>query len=382
MQTSLVGHRGSVLCLDSPGEGRLASGSEDGSVRLWDLSAGRAVRALVLEGSSQVNAVCLGRNGDVANWAFAATGSTVHGFDLRSPSVLLRQAAFSLSANRDEVCQLALNQNGKILAIADDAGDVQLFDLAEARQLRPLQSAHESICNCVAFNPVRDWELCTGGMDAVCATWDFRSALCSSKWLLAPPPELICSQILNPRHVHCLNYSPDGNLLALALGDGTVELRDTQSGQVVVAEQAHRAAASQAIFMPTLGERDALRSQCGVQTIPTLITAGDDAQLRLWSVEGLPSARTSFDSSSAKRQRSSWETRRVASSEAMDDAGIPEHFDAPVLRPTATLDLPDKPNWIVAASVPDSSSIGRSDVVCIATNAEDILVQRVQGLSF
>ena len=65
-------------------------------MRLWDLAAGRAARALLPEGGAEVNAVCLGRSGELANWAFAAAGSEVFGFDLRSPGVLLREAVFRL----------------------------------------------------------------------------------------------------------------------------------------------------------------------------------------------------------------------------------------------------------------------------------------------
>ena len=33
------------------------------------------------------------------------------------------------------------------------------------------------------------------------------------------------TQLVNPRHAHCVSFTPDGGALALALGDGSVEVR-------------------------------------------------------------------------------------------------------------------------------------------------------------
>ena len=49
-------------------------------MRLWDLAAGRSARALLPEGGAEVNAVCMGRSGEMANWAFAAAASLLLGF--------------------------------------------------------------------------------------------------------------------------------------------------------------------------------------------------------------------------------------------------------------------------------------------------------------
>ena len=59
-------------------------------------------------------------------------------------------------------------------------------------------------------------------------------------------------QLFNPRHAHCISFAPDGAAFALGLGDGTVEIRLTQSGEPIAAVDAHRATASQAHFCPQL----------------------------------------------------------------------------------------------------------------------------------
>ena len=263
-----------------------------------------------------------------------------------------------------------------MLAAADDAGDVQLFYLAAAQQLEPLSEAHSSICGSVAFNPVRDWELCTGGMDARCVEWDFRRALRSSEWSLAPPPEQASSQLLNPRYVHCLSYAPDGHVLAVALGDGSVELRQAGSGEVLVATTAHRAAASQAHFAPELA--DGADAGIGAAGGPLpLVTAGDDAQLRLWTAENL--APPSDDFGGAKRRRSTRQAESAAADEAADEEGTGA---GPLLRPGGAIELPEKANWVAAASVGGFGTGARTGAVCVASNAEAILVLVVRGTAF
>ena len=126
---SLQGHRCEVLCVHSPGDARLASGAEDGSVRIWDVQAGRAARAIVIpaaDAAGAVNAVCLGGGGgggsagtssaEASNWLFAAAGTNVYGFDLRAPGVLLREPAkrFANLAS-DEIGHIVLHEAANVL---------------------------------------------------------------------------------------------------------------------------------------------------------------------------------------------------------------------------------------------------------------------------
>ena len=369
----LQGHHGPVNCLDAPGGPRLASGGADGSVRLWDLAAGRAARALMPPGGEEVLSVCLGCDGEAANWAYAAVGTHVYGFDLRAPGVLLREPARHFNANRDEIGQLALSRSGLHLASADDEGDVQVFDLQTGTACA-LAGGHDSLCSTVAFNPACDWELSSGGLDVQVVRWDFRRVLPVATWSFAPPAELASSQLCNPRHVHFVSYSPCGRALAVALGDGEVEIRATATGETLLAASAHRAAASQVHFAPAL-----LPTASDASGPLPLLTAGDDMALRLWAVDGLPSAsaREAHGLGPSKRRRGAAAGRRAPGGE--DEDGDAEAMDGaaqPMLRPVCTAELGEKPNWVAAASS------GGAAVVCTAGTGAAIRVLRVSPAAF
>ena len=88
-----------------------------------------------------------------------------------------------------------------------------------------------------------------------------------------------------------MSYAPDGGCFAVALGDGSVEVRLAESGEPICAVDAHRAACSQAHFAPQLspalalrtdGDEDEEEAAIAARGLP-LLSAGDDRQVRLWS---------------------------------------------------------------------------------------------------
>ena len=410
----LSGHKGEVLCLDAPegsgGSGSiLASGSEDGTVRLWDLEAGRASRAILVpaaEADKAVNAVCLGTKGAGTHWVYAAAGLHIYGFDLRAPGMLLREPARRFGPSRDEVSSLTLHESGA-LAAADDAGDVLVYDASDAgdsRLLATLTGTHTSLCACARFRPTRPWELFSSGLDALCVRWDWRQATPMASWPLArlfAPDEQ--AQLLNPRHAHCLSFAPDGSAFALALGDGSLQVHRSETGEPIAAVDAHRAAASQVHFTPPLRAALVEQARQGLAAVASasssteaataldaaaaceglasgralpLLSAGDDRQVRLWSVEGVTPHDGDRDGATrAKRQRASQGAEggaavgeRMEEEEEEDGAG-----GEPGLRALASVTLREKPNWV--AGVCDASS--QRAVVCVATTSALVEVLRV-----
>lgn len=432
--TRLSGHRGEVLCVHAPGDGRLASGGADGSVRVWDLAASRAVRALLVPGAEGVNAVCAGAAGAASHWVYAAAATHVYGWDLRAPGVIVREPACAFNnLASDEIGHIALHEASGALAVADDAGDVHIVDVgsmaaepgATSGAIVPLRGVHTSICTWVAFRPGVSGrsECCTAGLDALGVRWDWRLAAKLEAWPLvvpgspfaatlaaagdaqspmlqqpqdplqpAPPSNgegetssaaaaasMPSAQMLNPRHAHCVSFTPDGGCVAFALGDGSVEVRLAESGEPICAVDAHRAACSQAHFAPALTAACALHAAGAADDgsaaggVP-LITAGDDRRVRVWSVEGVVGrGATAFD---AKRMRHAAESacaQAGSSTDAMQEDGDrnDDDFGEPGFRALGGVRLREKPNGVAAAADPAGS--GRA-VICVATTGDAIEV--------
>jgi WD40 repeat protein len=388
------GHRGGVNVLSSPGDERLATGGEDGSVRLWDLAAGRAVRAILVPGAADdgVTAVHLGAVGEAANWVFAATGAAVFGYDLRAPGLLLREPTRRFASNTDEVVHLTVLNgagfggggpgSGLVLAAADDAGEVHMLDVGTGGPASaPLRGAHQSLCSASAFRPGFAHELYTAGLDCNCVRWDWRRALAVETWNLSAPTTT--TQLLNPRHVHDLSFTADGLGLALALGDGSIEVRTASGGTPVAAVEAHRAATSQVQFAPTLRPLcNELCDELAADAQP-LLSAGDDRMLRLWSVEGVTPlcSPAPGDDGPSKRRRGGFDGGNGGDDDGGDDgeAGAEEQGEEmehgaagePGFRALLACELPEKPNGITAATS------GTGGVVCVASPESLVRVLRV-----
>ena len=373
---SLAGHKGAVTCVDAGAgvaatgapERLLASGGEDGSIRIWDLATARGVRALLPPEGGEVAAVCLGRGERWGSWVYAAVGRAILGFDLRAPGVLLRQPAWALAASRDDVADLAASEDGSLLAAADDAGDVQLVRLhgaPDAKTAPPTgayANAHrDSLCTCVAFRPAPGClasggtEMCTGGLDCYVARWlPSPDVPPVERWSLAPPAAAASAQLVNPRYVFSLTYSADGETLAVALGDGTLELRDAGCGDLLASADAHHSAASQVRFLG--------RATAG-GAVP-LVSAGDDRRLRLWTTHGAV-AGFELGSGAAKRRKA---RRRVCR------GGDAE------LRAAAEVELDEKINWVAVADAQagGGDAGGGGALACVADTGDAVRIFAVE----
>ena len=448
----LAGHKGEVLCLDAPcidddgggssastgsasSQPMLVSGGEDGTVRIWDLQAGRASRAIMVpatEGTDPaVTAVCLGTAGANDRWVYAATAAGIFGYDLRAPGMLLREPARRFAPSRDEIGQLALHSNG-VLAAADDAGEVRVYDVGSTGELlATLTGGHTSLCCTAAFRPGRPWELYSAGLDALCVRWDWKKAVPMASWPLARLFDTSSqAQLLNPRHAHCLSFAPDGGTVAIALGDGTIEVRLAETGEPIAAVDAHRAAASQARFSPQLRAALVVRAREEMSSIADastsaeaasaldaaasceglasgsalpLLSAGNDRQLRLWAVQGVvgrgAGGRGGDGGDDHARSKRPCHVSAAAAAVAAGDCGSADGGDGsaisaafedaedvsmdededevddvePGFRALASVTLPEKPNWAVGVRDPST----QRGVVCVATTGSLVEVLRV-----
>jgi len=267
-QIKLHGHESYVLCVAYAPSGRtLASGSYDGSIRIWDLITGRT-RAVLRDGQRQSLVYTIAFSPDGKTLASGDWNGTIRLWDLATGKLLhtvlgdgtvpgkqtsyvqvvvfspdgkllasggqssvvqlwdvatgkerseLRKDLSTDEGRRQRVCgvtSLAYSPDGKTLAAARYAGDpsIVLWDVGTGKKHAPIQSSRGSMT--VTFSPdgklllsasreIRVWELATG--QAV---------------LTIPEPAKHCYAI------YSASFSPDGKILASGGQDNAVILWD------------------------------------------------------------------------------------------------------------------------------------------------------------
>lgn len=241
--SKLRGHRASVTCLQADADQQnLLSGSDDKTVRLWDLRINRSTKCMLGCFGSPIEAVKFASS----NIVYAACANAVYSFDLRYDGVLTKVplAELSMGEGPDEISNLAINNKGDMLAAAMDSGVINLVPIrgngtfcenSGSTRYKRLTRVHNNIISTVSFKKNNPRELLSGGFDYTGCLWevDRGRPKISTNFQSMPTPlvegadpdeERNPLQIINPPFVMSMNYIMDGRCVVAALGDGTVSI--------------------------------------------------------------------------------------------------------------------------------------------------------------
>lgn len=224
------GHKACINCVDGATVERnlLATGSEDQSVRLWDIRTDRAVKCIAKCFEESVEAVRFSVSDE--NVLYAASGKCLFSFDLRTDGVLITSPSIrSDSCSTDIISAVAINPSGSLLAVADDAGIVTIVDSKKLNAYKPKRlRGHSNLVNAIAFSPIDATSIVSGGFDYQLYSWDLGkpgdspASVVDIARLGNEGLDEFSSKSVNPPFVQSLSFTCDGQAIAVALGDGSV----------------------------------------------------------------------------------------------------------------------------------------------------------------
>ncbi len=246
-ERNLVGDPGPVDSLAfSPDGQRLASGSRDQTLKIWDCATGKEL--LALKGyAGWGNSVAFSPDGQ--RLASALDDHTVKIWDSATGKEL-----FTLKGHAGPVHGVVFSPDGRRLASASDDDTVKIWDCATGKELFAFKG-HAGGARSVVFSPDGLRLASCGYLDKAVKIWDSATG----KELLALKG--------HARGVNSVAFSPDGLRLASASFDRTVKIWDGATGKELLALRGHASDVPSVAFSP-----DGLR----------LASASMDQTVKIW----------------------------------------------------------------------------------------------------
>lgn len=418
-------HGKTTINASTPAPCCLLSGSEDGSIRLWDLRSNpsRASLCILSPHRQEVTSVAFHpiftdivepSDTGISTYyypftIFCSVGSSVYGYNLRNAkSPIVRDFDFQVTPldGGEEInqIQLTMHQATKriYMASADDDGTSRVTDqipnrkISSANKLSTQESNNKillqhdtsgsGLVTSLAFRPkAKTLDLATGGTDCTICLWDIHRPKrpSSTHTIQRDDEENSVNQICNPPFINSLAWSPSGRLLSAGLGDGTAVVMEVDGRKLVEKcrlRGGHDAAVASVLF-PQFGGVD---SKHIVAEDRLMVTGGNDGSIFLWDlgknlacqgvdpstmfVDCVPSTTCSGDIENDSVQVDDALKSLSMSTPPHDDGNIDKGLDPTIL---FGVQHGKKPNFIESSR---SSNVAFPSSIFVADTSNDITV--------
>ncbi|WP_199247710.1 serine/threonine-protein kinase [[Phormidium] sp. ETS-05] len=223
---TLAGHSQDVRSVAFSPDGKtLASGSLDGTIKLWDLAKGQTRQTLKADtapGEMVYSLLAISPDGEILASNSGSRGS-IEIWNLKTGKLLQE-----VQAQTAGVAAIAISPNGDIFATGSPDGTIQLWNLPGGTQINSF-SLHIGPVQALAISPDGQ-TLATGFQNGSIKLSPLNPGNDSS-----PEDNQGLSHTILVGHVnkvHTVAFSPDGKILATGSADNTIRLWDVATGKL------------------------------------------------------------------------------------------------------------------------------------------------------
>ncbi|WP_445636353.1 hypothetical protein NSTC745_01242 [Nostoc sp. DSM 114161] len=264
---TLSGHSRPVESVAISPDGKtLASGSGDKTIKIWNIFTGKAIRTLSGHSNSIVS-VAISPDGKTL--ASGSDDKTIKIWDLSTGKVIR-----TLSGHSKSVESVAISPDGKTLASSSNVGSygtIRIWDLSTGELIRTL-SGNTVVVNSVAFSPDGK-TLASGGFGETIEISNISTG------------KLIRTLSGNTVVVNSVAFSPDGKTLASGSLDETIRIWDLSTGELIRTLSGHSDSVNSVVISPD-GK--------------TLASGSKDGTIKIWNLSTGELIRTLLHNTSSK----------------------------------------------------------------------------------
>ncbi|KAN0075115.1 WD40 repeat-like protein [Elaphomyces granulatus] len=248
LEQILTGHSAEVMSVAfSPDSKKVVSGSEDSTMRVWDITTG------------QVDQTLTGHSDKVRSVAFSPDGKkVVSGSDdltVRVWDITTGQADQTLMGHSRRVTSVAFSPDGKKVVSGSDDSTVRVWDITTGQADQTL-TGHSDVVMSVAFSPDGK-KVVSGSWDSTVQVWDIATG--QADQTLTGHSNLVMS----------VAFSPDGKKVVSGSNDRTVRVWDITTGQADQTLTGHSDWVMSVAFSPD-GKK--------------VVSGSDDSTVRAWDI--------------------------------------------------------------------------------------------------